>query len=812
MRSFRSLWRAPGFTIPAVLCLGLGIAASTVMAGVLDALLLRAPAHVEEVDTVHRVAFEETYPGAGTITSTRTSFPIYEDLASTEGLESAAVFQARQLSIGEDREAREISAVLASRSFFDTLGVTLEIGRWFDADETTPGSGTSVIVLGHETWRDRFGGNRSVLGQSVRIADRPYEIIGVAPRGFTGADMARVDVWLPLASLDHLMGPGWEQSRGSRFLVMVARRAPGVSAVPVEAEMTATLQAQAPYGGIDTDPRVALEPLLSFRGSGAGSGAGSDVRVSFWLTGVALIVLLLAIVNVTNLQLTRLLLRSKEIAVRMALGARRASLVGALTAESLWLALGGCLVAVPLVIWGGRFLRRVFLADLIGLDDGLDSRLMVALMASAVIAALLIVVIPALFAARRDPATALPTGVEVSPPDRRSVRQLLLVGQVALTFVLLVGAGVFLRSLANAQSVDLGMDLDQILVASIDPRELSSETAWGVEELYRRGRDRLAQMAGVESVAITAALPLQTSFAQTLEIPGVPNLSEVLTDGPYIHVVSPEYFETLGMEIVEGRGFDVTEGRRDGERVVVVNRQMADLVWPEGSPLDRCVRIGGAEAPCGRVVGVVDNAQRSATLATEPSVQYYVPLGQGPGWMKPTALLVRTRDDPGDLVGPVRSEIQSLASHLPFVRVRPLEQAMDRTLRPWRLGSALLGVFGLVALAIAAFGTYGVVAYNVARRQYEMGVRLALGAERSSILRSVLFHGLKVGLLGIVLGIGASLLAGQTIEALLYGVTPTDHWAMALASLVLLGVVVGATLGPAVRASRVDPVESLRVD
>lgn len=809
MGSFRSLWRAPGFALPAVLCLALGLAVSTVMAGVLDALLLRAPAHVEDVASVHRVAFEETYATAGKIISTRTSYPIYEDLAaSTEGLASAGAFVSRQVSRGEGRDAREISAVLASRSFLETLGVAPEVGRWFDRDETTPGSGAAVVVLSHATWRDEFGGTRSVLGQYIRIADRRYEIVGVAPRGFTGADMTRVDVWLPLASLDHLMSPGWDQSRGSRFLIMVARRAPGVSAATVEAEMTAALQHQAQSGGLDTGPRAALEPLLAFRGS----GAGSDVRVSFWLAAVALLVLLLAIVNVTNLQLTRLLLQGKEIAVRMALGAQRGSLLRTLTAESLWLALGGAVVAVPLVAWGGDFVRRVFLADLIGIDGSLDARLMAILSASAICAALLIVVIPALFASRRNPSTVLPTGADVSGPSRAPVRQLLLVAQVGLTFILLMGAGVFLRSLAHAQAVDLGVDLDRILVASIDPRELSEETTWAVEELYLRGRDRLAQMSGVESVAITAALPLQTSFAQTIDIPGVSNLSEVLTEGPYIHVVSQEYFDTLGMDIVDGRSFGAGEGRRDGERVVVVNRMMADLVWPDGSPLDRCVRVGGTEAPCSRVVGVVDNAQRGTALELQGSAQYYVPLAQGPDWMKPTALLVRTVDDPENLVRPVRTEIQALASHLPFVRVRPLGQVMDRTLRPWRLGSALLVAFGLVALVIAAFGTYAVVAYNVARRQYETGVRLALGAERTAILGSVLSESLKVGLLGVGLGIGASLLLGRTIESQLYGVTPTDPWAMVLASLVLLVVVIGATLGPAVRASRADPVESLRIE
>ena len=832
--AFRSLRRAPGFTLAATLVLAIGIGANATMFGVVDTLLLRPPAGVADPDRVARVYVRREVPGLGDFTSSSATYPDYVDLRDRHPqLAAVAAFASARVPYGRGSGARELRAVFASRSFFPLLGVRPAAGRFFAADEDDPARPVRVAVLDHGFWRREFGGDRAVLGRELTLGDHRYTVVGVAPEGFTGVDLAPVDLWLPIAAADPLAASAEAfTSRNWQWMEVLARLRPGASAEGAAAAATAIRRqayaaaaaAPTPGGrrvavvrdgrrGGDDEATVVLGPVVRDRGPDRSRAA----TVSLWLSGVAAVVLLVACANVANLLLVRALGRRRETAVRLALGISRAQLALQLGAESLLLALGGALVGLGVAAVGARVVRRVLLADVGDVPLGVDARVLLFTAGAAVVTALLCGLVPALQAGAPDLTAALKSGPrEGGAAAQRRLRDGLVVAQVALTIVLLVGAGLFVRSLRHALTLDMGIDAERLVVADVDLRGVGY-TPQEADAAFRRMLAAVDAAPEVERAAISVATPFRTMLAQRLRIPGRDSLPRPRSGGgPYLTGVTDGYFAATGIAVRRGRA--ITRGDVGaGAPVVVINDALARLYWPGADPLGACMVVGrDSTGPCRTVVGVVENAKMSE-LREDPVPQLYLPLPPGDTTIPPMrALFVRARGDaPGAaaaVVPAVRRAMLAAAPDLPYANVRPFTELYAPQVRPWRLGATMFSVFGGAALVLALVGLYAVLAYAVSQRTREIGVRLALGAQRGDVVRLVVGQGMRVAALGLAVGAAGAWAGGRLVREQLFGVTAHDPAVFGLVGATLLLVAAAASWLPARRASHVDPAAALRAE
>jgi predicted permease len=414
---------------------------------------------------------------------------------------------------------------------------------------------------------------------------------------------------------------------------------------------------------------------------------------------------------------------------------------------------------------------------------------------------------PALQASSSRLTGALKEGAREGRVHRSPARRALLLVQAALTVVLLVGTGLFVQSLRRVEALPLGMDVDRALVVTVSLAG-TSYTAAERHEIYRRLEEAARVTPGVRSAAIATALPFSTGWSETVRVPGRDTLPLTHAGGPYFNAVSHEFFDAVGTRVLRGRGFTAADrgGRR---RVAVVNETLARLWWPNESPLGKCMKVGGDTMPCAEIVGVVENARRFE-LVEDESAQFFIPIEHAPAYLDPGVLFVRASRDPAALVGPLRRRLQSAAPNLPYVRVEPFREHVAPQTRAWRLGATMFGAFGMLALVLAAIGLYGVLAYDVGQRTHEMGVRVALGARGQDVSRLIVADGLRVAVVGGAIGFAIALGAGRFVEPLLFRTSPREPAIFGAAGLVVLLAALAATLIPAWRAARVDPVVALR--
>ena len=807
----RDLRRSPGFVATAALSLGLGIGVNAAVFQLVDFLFLRPPPHVEEPEELLQVGLRRSFPGVGEFTQSSLTYPLFRALrTSAETVEVSAYYRSR-ISVGRGADASQDRAELTAPGYFELLGAEAALGRWYTDDEARPGVVPDVVVLGHGLWRSRFGGDPEVLGQALSIAGREHTVVGVAPRGFTGVEHEVVDLWLPIGVRNRFEGPGWDESANHWYLNVVARPVPEASAAQATAEVGSLFRAVLgeEHSGTVGERIAALTPLGEERGFRGPAGARGDDTLA-WLAAVAGLVLLIACANVANLQIARGVRRRRDLAVRMALGAGRGRVVRQTLFESLAVALLGALGAGLVLIWLGGVFRGSFLPDVPPPLTAEQLRLAGFLALCAVAAALVSGSAPALQAGRSDLTSEIRAGAPEGSARASRVQGALVVAQIALGLVLLAGTGLFVRSVANATSLDLGFDPERVLVAQIDLKgfDLSREETFG---LYRRMEERVESFPGIDSAALAAGAPLEQSFATTVSVPGrAGRLSESFDEGPYVHAVSPGYFSTMGIRLLRGRGLPAAAAGGGGERVTVVNAAFAERAWPGRRALGECLHVGTEDPSCVRVVGVCENARRQ-NLVEGDVMQLYLPIDQAPEFMGVGALLARA-EDPEAMAPVLRRELQTLRRDLPFVRVRSLGEIVAPQLASWRMGARLFGLYGALALLLAALGTYGVMAYTVARRTREVGVRIALGATRGKVVRRVLGRGLRIAALGVAAGLGLFLLASRFLEPLLFEVSPTDPVVLAGAAATLALSAVLASYLPARRAARVDPVVALRVE
>lgn len=806
----RGLRATPGFTLAVMATLALGIGANAAVFGALDRLMFRAPTYLRDPHTVHRVYLEAMFRGQP-LAYHNFEYRRYLDL--TEGghtFSQVAAFATFTAAIGSGVDVAESVAGTASATFFDFFDAPPALGRYYGpADDAMP-EGTPVAVLSYEYWQSRYGGRRDILNQPMQIGPATLTIIGVAPRGFAGlVEGPRPIVWVPITTYAWARRHNYYLNYNWGWLEMVVRRAPGVRVATATAELDAAFRRSwlaeramdptvAPLD--QARPHVILAPTQLQRGP----EAGPEARIAFWIGGVAVVVLLVACANVANLLLARAFRRRREIAVRLALGVSRRRLLGHLLTESLLLAgLGG--LAGLIVAWGGgTALARMFGPDAPAATFA-DPRTMVFCALVTVVVGVITGLAPALPAGRGDLVTALKAGAREGSYQRSRLRALLVVLQGTLSVVLLVGAGLFVKSFANVRSVPLGYDVQPVLYVERNMRgvEMPEEQQ---ALLNHRLLDAAAALPGVVSATEAVSVPFYNFESRGLYVAGIDSVSKL---GRFqLQAASPDFFRTMGTRILAGRGISAAD-RRGAPPVVVVSQTMASRLWPGKNALGECLRVGADTAPCRTVVGIAEDI-RQRNLAEAAGANYYLSAQQ----LDESAygLFVRVHGRAADAAETIRRGLQREMPGASYVSTLPLARILGDEQRPWQTGATMFLALGGLALVVAAIGLYSVIAYNVAQRTHELGVRIALGARVHDVLRLVLKDGLRLATAAVVIGCGLALIGGRWIGSLLFGVSPHDPAVFGVVALVLVLAALAASTLPGLRAARVDPNLALRLE
>ena len=812
--ALRGLRARPGFTAAVVLTLALGIGANAAIFSVVDRLLFRPPPMLSEPDLTHRVYLASTYRGDESINAS-VQYARYVDLTNwTRSFSRTAEFTARKLAIGVGDAAREMQVGVVSASFFGFFDAPPALGRYFSAREDTPPDGTPVAVLSYAMWQTRYGGRSDALGSTLQIGPTVYTVIGVSPRGFEGLWSSEPPVvYIPISSYAagagiRLRGENWWDTYHWTWASMIVQRKPGVTVAAANADLTsAYLRSRAAQREIDKDmtpeslarPHAMVASILSERGPNQTSVA----RVAALVGGMALVVLLIACANVANLLLARALRRRREIAVRVALGVSRNRLLSQLLTESVVLATLGGVAGLIIAQWGGAALRSVFLPP--GAESAVmsDTRTLIFAGAAALAAGLLTGLAPALQAGRTDLTVDLKAGAREGNIHRSRTRLALLVLQGALSVVLLVGAGLFVRSLGNVKNMRLGYDVDPVLVVDLSMRGVELDSMPAIT-LRRRMLEAARAIPGVEHAALNGSLPFWSTWSLQLFVAGIDSVSRL---GEFdLNAVTPDYFATMGTRILRGRAIEAQDVA-GAPHAMVVSTSMAKTLWPNEDALGKCVRIGADTVPCTYVVGVAEDIKNNQ-LSDEPGLYYYLSADQF--HPEQTGLLVRTHGVASDQAKTVRRELQKLMPGTSYVTVTPFSDIVGRQMRSWSLGATMFVVFGLLALVLATIGLYGVIAYNVVQRSHEMGVRIALGAQQRDLVWLVVKQGMLLAVSGILIGGAITLAAASRVEPLLFDESARDPVVYALVGTAMLAVAAAASFIPARRASRVDPNQALR--
>ncbi len=809
--AFRALRHEPGFTLAVVATIGFGLGATSAMFGILDRLLLQPPPHIADPNTIGKIYYTEFFSWiGGPVTQSSTSYPDFLTIRdNVPALRGVAAYFPNQASLGRGRNARQARRVSVSGEYFRVLGVQPALGRFWGPEVDEQSFGAALAVISDGFWRRQFGRDEGVIGRTIELDATSFTIVGVAPPGFTGVDLRPVDVWVPLGTVGAAMvGDGWAEASGWRWIRLVGRLADSATRAQFDAQATASYRAALrERNRPDSTAKVTLGSIIAARGpNGSGSGA-TEARIALWLSGVALLVLAIACANAANLLLARSLRRRREIGVRVAIGASRARLVRQMFVESIVVALLGGGTGLVLARWGGGFLRALLLPDIAWRENALDPRLLAVAGGLIVVVALATGVAPIMQTLSTNLTENLKGGVREGVSGRSRLRAALVLVQATLSVVLLVGAGLFVRSLRNVRGIELGFDASRVLLIDLNLNNVDAEVRG---ELYQTARDRVALLPLVEQASVATSAPFWSAMSTSLRIPGLDSLPRSSDGGPYYNAVTPEFFATLGTPIVRGRGFLESDDR--GARVAVVSETMARMLWRGEEPIGKCMYVGADTVPCSTVVGVAHDARRQSLTDDAPVLQYYVPLEQRQVSTGLRVLFVRTRGDPQMALEGVRREVQSVSTDLPFPTVQYVSRQIEDEVRPWKLGATLFTVFGTLALGLATLGLYSVVAYSVMQRRHEMGVRVALGARGIDVAHLVLTETLRVIGLGLGLGITIAVIAGRWIEPMLFQISPRDPLVFSSVTVTLLVVGACASLVPARRAALVSPAEVLKVD
>jgi predicted permease len=809
--TWRSLRRSPGFLVTVILIIGLGIGANATIFGVIDELLFRPPAHVRQPDRIVLLSMAIPSEPVGQQTL---NFPVFRTLRKEWHAVDAVALTAygtMELPLGRGLDARNVLGLLVSASYFPMLGVDAERGRFFSNDEDAEPNGAAVVVISDGFWTRQFARDPDVLGKTLEVGNRRFAVVGVAPRGFTGTEIGRVDLWLPITAAMPLLSsnPNWQREALATYAHLFARVRPGVPFADAAREADRVLTNVYPDAWWVRGRSARLTPLRAARSI----NLGTENALLTLLAAMALVVLLIVVANVASLLLARALRRRREIALRLALGASPTQLVRLVLIESLLLAACGGVVALFVTYWCSQAIRGLLFGDVAWSSSIVDYRLLLFSALAVVVTAGLAGLLPALESTRSDLTTALKAGAREGG-GRTGSRRILIVLQVALSTMLLVGAGLFLRSLQNVSALRLGVDVDRVLYGSMSLSAIGARPD-EADRLMRAELARVRAIPGIAHAAVALTIPFGPSWGANVRVPGRDSLPP--GDGPFLNLVGRDYFASLGARVFEGREFTDADDDATAPRVVIVSASMARRVWPGTSALGRCVFVGDKAAPCASVVGVVEDVRRQQLLDEAPNF-VYLPLAQGQvtpaSWRSDLFLVARPSGEARRMIEPMRRAMQSAAPGLPYATVQVIADKPEvmMQLRQWRLGTMLLGSFGVLALVLAAVGLFGLISYSVASRVHEIGVRMALGARGTAVAGLVVRQALAVDAIGIGGGIGAAMIAERLIASLLYGVSPHDPLVFAAVSVTMLLVGLVASVLPVMQALSVDALEALRAD
>jgi putative ABC transport system permease protein len=795
----RMLWKNPGFTSVAVLALALGIGANSAIFSVVNTVLLQPlpfknPAQLVLLwENATHLGFPKNTPSPANFLDWTRQSTVFTGMAAM----APKNFNLTGVGEPERLDGRRVSANL-----FDLLGVQPHLGRGFLPEEDTPG--THVVILSHGLWQRRFGSDPQIIGRALNLNGESYSVIGVMPRGIElpGFDNWKDQLWVPIAF------PGEEaKSRGNHFLEVIARMKPGITLKQARAEMetiAARLAQQYPEENlrIGTVVNPLHEELVG------------DIRPALLvLLGAVGFVLLIACANVANLLLARAAVRQKEIALRLALGASRSRLTRQFLTESVLLALVGAAVGL-LFASAGLQILKTFIPDTISQADsiGLDAKVLAFTALVAVVTGLIFGLAPATQASNFNLNETLKEGGRDAGGGGKGVRlrSLLVIAEIAVSFVLLIGAGLLINSFIHLRNLDPGFRADHLLTAKIDLPELKypdkEHRIPFLDEVLRR----VNALPGVQSAAIAGNLPFTyNGDSMYIGVEGIPDPPPDQQMDVIYRAIGPGYFGTMGIPLLRGRDFTEQENTETGY-AVVVSEKLAQHFWPNQDPIGKRLKPGAttSDSPWREVIGVVKDVRQNEFLAA-PKMQMYMSYRQLK-FLAPNALVVRTRVEPMSLATALRNAVWAVDKDQPVSNIDTMDHIVAGAVARQRFSTMLLGIFATLALLLAAVGIYGVMSYSVAQRTREIGIRMALGAQRGDVLKMTVKQGLKLVVMGVAIGLVAAFVLTRVMASLLFGVSATDPITFVSISFVLLSVAMLASYIPALRATKVDPMVALR--
>lgn len=794
----RALVKKPAFTLVAIMTLALGIGANTAIFSVVNAVLLR-PLPFKDSDrlvivweTNRQKGRERDQVSTGNFADWQNQNQAFED--------SAAYFNWTYNLTGPDY-AERLDSALVTGSFFQTLGVDAALGRTLLPDDAQTDH-DNVAVLSYGLWKRRFGADPEIVGKTITLNRTDTLVVGVMPPDFRFPEK-KTDLWLPFT-----LTPSHLQDRAGKFLKVIARLKPGVDIKQAQVDLdTIAGSLEQQYPATNTGFGVNVTALQS-----------DEVReikpTLLVLLGVVGFVLLIACANVANLFLTRAAARRKEMAVRSALGASRWRLVRQLLAESLLLSVAGAVVGLLLAQVGVRVLISLAPSDIPRLDQVRgDSSVLGFTLATCILTALLCGLMPALSASKTDVQDALKESARsLTIGSSRRLRHLLVVSEIALSLVLLVGAGLMISSFIRLQSVAPGFDSRSMLTMKMWLPGSRYPHSQQQTEFFQQVIDRVKAVPGVQFVSAIQDLPLRRNrmgFEFAIENRALPSSSEK-QDAAY-RVIGLDYFRVMGIPLIAGRDFSERDNRQSPP-VLIINRTMARRYWEDENPIGRRMRFGGSQAPWFEIVGVVGDIKHMG-LDEEEGPAIYQPHAQKTfDFLRWMTLVVRTDTDPLGLAGAIRAQVQAVDKDQPVYEIASMKDILSQSVAKPRFATLLLGLFALVALLLGAVGIYGVLAFIVAGRTREIGIRMALGAGSREVLGLVLGQGLKLVIVGVGLGLIASFALTRVLSGMLFGIRATDPLVFAGVSLLLALVAMLACYVPARRATKIYPVEALRYE
>jgi putative ABC transport system permease protein len=836
--SLRALMKCPAFAALAILSLALGIGANTAIFSLVNAVLLRPIPALRDpgrLVSLYRMQKNEPYYSMG--------YPDYADLRDrSHSFSGVAAHSGAALSLGGGAPERLIGD-LVTGSYFQVLGVRAAQGRLLGPEDDSSRGAHPVAVLSYALWQRKFGADPAVLGRKLMLNGYPFTVIGIAPERFTGTTTGQpYDIWLPMSMFDQarpsFVGHHFFEERAWGWLSVFGRLSPGVSFEQAQAEIQGIARQLAQeYPNTNAGRTVALV---------RGVGLDPDDRASLssllilLFAGVGLL-LLIACANVAGLLLVRAGARQREIAVRLALGAGRGRVIRQLLVEGLLLALAGGGVGLLIAPWAVRLAIALTggASALRGTDVRVDPSVLGFTLLASVVSGLAFALAPALRASRPDLVNSLKQGAPGAGRRQSGLQRALVVGQVALSFVLLMAAGLLVRSVHKLLTTDPGFEAHNVLLASIDLSLQGYTPARGLE-FYRQVLDRLRAAPGVVAAsAATSVPPDEWPGAVSIFYPGQEPPQDVLRGHEFqlgLRVnfagVAPGFFRSLGIPILRGRDFNAADAgaaQRDGDGnflgnsvrepgqaappgVVIINRKLAERLWPRRDPIGRRISwptLVGPPRPPLDVVGVVADCEYLSLVRSAP-LMMYVPLAQN--YSPHATFIVRTASSPGGLAAVLSADIHAVDKDLPVYGVTTMPQRLALSQWQRRMGASLISAFGLLALLLAAIGLYGVIAHSVALRTREIGVRMALGARGEDVLRLALRQGMSLAFAGLAGGLACGLLLSRALMGMLVGVSAVDPWALVAAAASLATVTLLACYIPARRAAAVDPMVALRYE